>query len=35
MRDGWRCAVCRKLLAEAAPPGTVIRCPRCKTVNRA
>lgn len=35
MMEGWRCAACRKLLAERAPAGTVIRCPRCKTVNRA
>jgi phage FluMu protein Com len=33
MSGQLRCAVCNKLLAERAPAGTVIRCPRCKAIN--
>ena len=29
-----RCANCRKLLAEQAGPGTVIKCARCKHIAR-
>ncbi len=29
-----RCQVCNKLLAELAADGTIIKCPRCKHVNK-
>ena len=33
-REPLRCECCDRLLAEKAGPGTVIRCTKCKTVNR-
>lgn len=30
-----RCQRCNKLLAEFAPVGTIIKCARCKLVNKA
>jgi len=31
--DGFRCSGCNRKLAESAGAGTVIRCPKCKTLN--